>query len=1126
MKDSVNAKFPRKDEAPSVVADAVFDLWRDKRGAHPTPMDVVNHLIEDAPAKEKMELGRQITPIVRYISDHLRLNRKGKLYEVEIPDENWLHWDETLDKQPHLKESLEKAGFKFTDPDDYRAIEQRIGLAKEQRAGLKDDALYAKHNGDPEGQERLLEQARALDGQIAKDEAEFTTLFHDGMSGEGAYNKLAELLDPQGASQLLHENGIVGNKYLDGISRKKREGSYNYVVFDDKTPKISNKYMKLQKPEHGVTDFRDTDRRKSDLASKARRDFWARKAAEAEPDEVVPYPRVSPEGTDEQLVNLNTGADGPMATTYTTEQLQNLLAREYGKDAANRYMKKRVGAGSEGSLQGGSRKEGNELGLGRFRSDNLIENILNENAPEPTKESWNDWIVDASKVRNAVNSAKNLDAGSTPAEVLAARESIIKSANRIARLSRQAADMTLTPREEYQLLAEMARNADMQDALRGVRSNAARIVNSFKIDVETNAAFTDAIRNMMKKVDNTVLSDPKQRQKLFEMIANSANNQEAVNKIIKDSLRSKAEDYIFRVWYNMLLSGPATHVANLAGTGGNFVSDLLENTGAAIIGQGRRFSNADRVRGREVAYRVWGALQALRDANTWKNTRDALNTGTTGNQANAKAGASHVYTGDNPAAGLASGFLESPSRALAGADEWWRNVLQLSNLYGLAVRNAGNKGLKGKAFWDEAHSLIKNPTKEMIEATNDYTKVMQFLDKPSWIGQSLINAQTPNVNAGVGERVGKGILKVAVPFVRTPDSLIRAAIRRTGVLSPLERETINDWKAGGASRDKAKSRLIIGSAVSFWLATQAYKGTITGDGPSDPQKKQEWLGSHQPNSIKVGDKWYSIAGLEPVSTNITAIATLAERAKAGEISGDDYGRAALSTALGIGSVLSDISYLDGFHSLMEMDADDPKKAQNAVTNFIANTASSLTTPAILRKYAQGEDPAVRDTTGEGTMADRIAGRIMSAVPGLSDQLPQRYDVYGRAQTRNIAGPDLLSRTQTRMKEDDPVILELGRLAETTDKVLVGPPSKSNIKVNGVEKRLNAEEFQNYQHLSGYWIVESLRQEIATPEWEAMSDAEKIDEINDIKKTMREYARQTLFNPDGEVDETTEEEEVE
>lgn len=780
-----------------------------------------------------------------------------------------------------------------------------------------------------------------------------------------------------------------------------------------------------------------------------------------------------------------------------------------------RYMKKRsVGKGSEGPLQGGTDEEGNNLGVGKFRSNRNIEGILAEGAPEPTKESWDDWISEANGIRNQVKTAKGLKSGSEPAEVLAARTAIVKSANRIADLSRKAADGKLSEREEYQLLAEMTRNADMQDALAGVRSNAARIVNSFKINVESDDAFADSIRNMMKALPNNVLNNAANRQKFFQQVGQNAANPTAVNKLIRASMKPKAEDYIFRAWYNMLLSHPATHTANFIGTGANVLADLLEKTGAAVAGQGKRFSNADRIRGREVAYRVYGILQGMKDAQTWKNTRESLNTGEVAGSTNPHAGNSSVYTGNGKIAGFTSGVVEAPSRALAGADEWWRNVLQASNMHGLAVRNAGNKGLKGQAFWDEVNNLIANPTPEMIAHTNDYTKVIQFMDKPSGLARGMMAVQNPNVTG----RVISNVVKFAVPFVRTPDALIRTTIRRSGVLGPLERENINGWKKGGAERDQVKARLIMGSALAFWVATQAMKGDITGAGPTDFKKNKEWAGTHQPNSIKVGKDWYSIQGLEPVSTNISGIATLVEQYKAGEISKDDYLATAANLAMGIGSVLKNNSYFDGFTNLLDTTDSDPDKAQTAATNFLSNIAASAVTPAIVRGYTQAEDTAERDTTGDGSIGDRIKGRIEAAFPGLSTELPQKYDVYGQPQERNIAGPDMATRVRTRPETADPAIAELGRLSETTDKVIVGAPKKTGIKVNGVETKLNAEQYQKYQHLSGYWIVESVRAEMATDEWKNASDSEKISIIKDITQDMRKAARDTLFDPEDEVPE--------
>lgn len=947
--------------------------------------------------------------------------KTGKFYEVDIPDEGWVLWDKPVSEQPKLVEALKNNDLEIISAEDIVRLREETDIAREAMGEARRARHAAKTRAERDELTEAYEHTQDVyDSLYSRLSGALTS---DKTAGE-TINELGWRMGDREISLMLNKEGFVGNKYLDGMSRRKGEGSYNYVVFNEKDAKI-----------------------------------------------------------------------------------------------VNRYMRRSVGKGSdalpEGRTARQARDEDKPQTVGGYRSRENISDILDENAPTPTKESWNDWIEGVNDVRQAVKNAKNLKSGATPSEVLSARESIVKSANRIAQLSRKAVDGNLTPREEYLLQAEMARNAAMQEALQGVRSNAARIVNSFKIDVDTDQALADAIRNMMKTTGNQVFSNPKNFQQLTQQIAQLQSNPQAVQKLVQAATKPRAEDYIFRVWYNMMLSSPATHVANLAGTLGNFGADLLENTGAAVIGQRGRMKNADRVRMREVYYRVYGAIKALQDSQTWKNTLKSYDTGETGNVVNTKTGGSQVYTGNNKAGKAASYVLEGPTRALAAEDEWWRSILSLSNIHGLAVRNAGNKGLKGSAFWAEVDNLVNNPTKEMIDASNDYTKTLQFLDKPSRVARGLNKLTSTDDKTSLGGRVGASALKFVIPFVNTPDALIRTALRRTP-LGAIERENVKGWKAGGAERDKVVARMVMGSLFSTWIASLAADGLITGQGPSDPRKRQEWAASHQENSIKIGNGWYSIAGLEPVSTNVTGVATLVERSKAGEIdiTPSSVGEAAESiytATTGLGKVLVDNSYLQGLTDLFSMLEGD----KTAGANLVGGIASNLTTPAFVRKGVQAADPAIRDTSGDGSFSARIEGRVKSGAPGLSDSLPQRYDVYGRPMSRDFVGPDIASRMNRRSEETDPVIRELQRLGDNSpDGVVVGAPGK-NVKVGGEQRRLNSDEFQDYQRLSGYWIVESVRQEMQSPDWDNMSEADKIGVVKEIVRDMRKTARETLFPGDEE-----------
>lgn len=996
--------------------------------------------------------------------------KKGKLYEVEIPDDGWLLWDRPLSEQPQAKAAFESAGYTIVDRAGYEKMTDQAETAYQRYR----DAVDEKGIRSPEARKARLEHTMILQRQKE-------AIVDRGDAGD-VYNDLSWRIGQKETSELLANAGIVGNKYLDGYSRHKGEGSYNYVVFDEKNAPIVNKYMK---PRDNMSMSRRESERKQ-AAAKAR---------------------------DARYAKLDENWQREQELFWSPEEGNNPRYMR-PKNKEQKAPPQRVGKINVDNIT--NAKDIDYILSQSF--DRIMENNpdFGESVPRPvTIREAREMGLTPSKLMKP-----GMDETGLAARIEAGASLLAYQTGKIQKLLDRS--VGVSDREAKNIQRQLIKEFATLEAIHGrVANNNSEVGRALNILNRARSATqtTDDLLKYMAAQGNQVLTNPAMLSQLQQQMASIPTTAGKV-KMARAATKKGAEDYIFRVWYNMLLSAPPTHVANFAGTAGNFVADLLEGAGAAAIGQFRG-RNADRIRAREVGYRVWGAIKALQDANTWSKARQSLNTGLTGNMPNVKAGsggaASNVYTGSNPVLGVASGILESPTRALAGADEWWRNVLHLSSIYGLAVRNAGNKGLKGPAFWTEVRDLINNPTPEMINASNDYTKTLQFLDKPSWVAENVIKAQTPGPNADITERVGKAGLKFFAPFVRTPDSLIRTALRRTPI-GVLERENINGWRAGGAERDKVVARYIMGSALAAFIASQAMEGNITGQGPSDYRKKAEWLGSHQENSIKVGDEWISIAGLEPVSTNITGIATIVERLKSGDVDEAGYFEMAGDAVRGIANVLVENSYMEGLQSLSEIFSSDEQKQGNALQNFLAGLASSITTPAIVRKYAQAQDPAVRDTTGDGSFGDRVEGRMASGVPGLSEDLPQRYDVYGRPMVRDFAGPNMLSRAASKPVDDDPTIKEIERLAATTDKVVFGAPKKSGIKVNGEERRLTAQEFQNYQAVSGAWAVSEVANAMADPEWSASSDEEKIAWIKDIVEQVRAATREYLFNPDGDEEE--------
>lgn len=159
-------------------------------------LDVVYGMAKDRDTKEFGKFLRE-TPGVRLpggglsedniMSAMKRIAPDGNLYKVDIPDgaiAKMLDWDKPYRKQPKAVKDIFK----------------ERGFTAETFVGPKS--------------------------------------LHNQPSVESLLRHLEMSMGPEKYPEYLKSKGILGIKYLDGMSRKGGTGTRNYVVFDDKLPKI------------------------------------------------------------------------------------------------------------------------------------------------------------------------------------------------------------------------------------------------------------------------------------------------------------------------------------------------------------------------------------------------------------------------------------------------------------------------------------------------------------------------------------------------------------------------------------------------------------------------------------------------------------------------------------------------------------------------------------------------------------------------------------------------------------------------------------------------------------------------------------------------------------------------
>jgi hypothetical protein len=293
-------------------------------------------------------------------------------------------------------------------------------------------------------------------------------------------------------------------------------------------------------------------------------------------------------------------------------------------------------------------------------------------------------------------------------------------------------------------------------------------------------------------------------------------------------------------------------------------------------------------------------------------------------------------------------------------------------------------------------------------------KYQSFTDAPGGIAQWIEQGrQVPGLGTA---------LRVMLPFYKIPSRILSFTFERTP-LAPLMSTYQANIAAGGARASLARAQMGLGTAIMLAAADSVMSGSITGSGP--PQKATRgamentgWL----PYSMKVGDRWVQYNRLETVGSSIAMAADIVETAQNyhAAVNGDnpDLEKLTVAAALSVAQDVTSKTYLQGLSSFFETLA-NPKTEGEAQ----AKSMASSIVPAGVGAIDRLQDPYQRAVY---SMMDAIKSKI----PGLSETLPPRRDVWGQPieHASGMGGAyDLLSPFATKQPNDSPIDKEITRL---------------------------------------------------------------------------------------------------
>lgn len=664
-------------------------------------------------------------------------------------------------------------------------------------------------------------------------------------------------------------------------------------------------------------------------------------------------------------------------------------------------------------------------------------------------------------------------------QALAARQLLARSGDELVRFAERARGGS-----EEELAAfhkSLLRHAAIQEQVTGATAEAGRALQSFKIPAKAGAARLRVLKDIVESGGGR-----ESLEDIAKRIVDLERDPARLNSYALKATKPRFRDKLSELYINSLLSGPQTHVVNIVSNALTALGQIPEHLVAAAIGAGRQGvqrAAVDRVLFSEVSARATGMLSALpeglKEGLRVFRTEQPLDWVTRLEQ-----------TSHQAISGTKGKLIRVPARAMTAMDEVFKGIARNSTINGLAVRKAYLGGLRGEKAVARAAELAASPSDDMIEEAFDYARYLTFQSKVGPIASGIMKATNE-----------MPLLKIVVPFVRTPTNLMKFAVERSPA-APFIKRWRDDVLAGGARRDLAISKAVVGSGIGATIASLAAQGLVTGSGPADDKARRLMVAEGwQPYSIKVGDQWVSYSRLDPFATTLGVAADLATKSE--HMTASQRDKMAVTITSAIMQQLESKTWLSGVSDLIQA-INDSERFGPA---YLSRVAGSLAVPTGVAQVARTLDPVQRDTRGVPNPPGWLPGwmegpaaRIQSRIPGLSEELPARHDIFGREiVSEGGLGPDILSPAWIKTQRDDPVAKEMLTIGATFGSL----PRKTK------DVEHTPEQQSQYEALAGRYTYEDIAEAMTEPGWGALDDEAKADRVDDIKRDARAAARDEL-----------------
>ena len=510
------------------------------------------------------------------------------------------------------------------------------------------------------------------------------------------------------------------------------------------------------------------------------------------------------------------------------------------------------------------------------------------------------------------------------------------------------------------------------------------------------------------------------------------------------SYQPTVQDQFREYWINSILSGPWTHVVNIASNNLFVALESVAELATSLVSKD--------ISTRAALARVTGMLSGMQLGAA--NFGKALKTGDPQLSQNMQI----EQERRNAIPGKIGHIIRFPGRALTAADEFAKAMAFTGQLHYMAMEEAQKRNPENPhAVFEEVLRSYANNDAVQFTA-RQHADRMTFQKDLGPIGKKMMELRTKLGPVGW----------LLVPFVRTPTNIVKEFAKFTpaGLAMP---SVLSDLNLPGAPRARAMGRMLVGSTVMAGAVSLVVQGLMTGNGPPDKTRRDAWLlTGRKPYSVKVGDQWIKYNRLEPVGMLLGMAADMTEMGRAAMLSDQQGEKLATMMLASFMTNLADKTFLRGIVDFTQA-ATDPGR-------YMAQWASSMAgsmIPNIVAQVARGMDPYVRE-------GRNFLDSLQARVPGMREDLPAKLDLSGQPIQNSVVEP-FASATA----KNDP-------LAETMLQLdaAKGAPSRT-LTIQGHRYEMTGDEYESYMGFAQQARWNVLTPIVSSPGFKQLASADSL-----------------------------------